>query len=331
MNIAILSVTSGGKQLAARLAEALGEEAVLSAGKATIESLRQAWASCDALICVMSAGIVVRAIGPLCRDKHTDPCVVVLDEGGRHAISLLAGHIGGGNALALRVAAITGGEAVITTASDTLGRTALDLWVRKNRLLLRSDQKEMTRIAAKLVNEGKLGFFSDCQCADLPTDFYQVIGAEQADIIVTCRNSLQHDALYLSPCNLVVGIGCNRGTSAADIETAVSETCRIHDLHRKSIAGCATIDAKINEIGLLQFAETNQLPLHYFKKEQLNGVEGIKESPYAMAAVGAKGVAEPAAMLAATSGETPGRLIVGKVKWKDVTTAVAAQNIIFKG
>lgn len=330
MNIAIFSVTSGGRKLAARLACAFGDEAVLPAGGTTITTLREAWTSYDALICVMSTGIVVRAIAPLCCDKHTDPCVVVVDEGGRHAISLLSGHLGGGNLLAQRAAAILGGEAVITTASDILGRTALDLWVRENRLIIRSAPQKMTEAAAKLVNEGRIAFFCDCPCANLPEDFYQVPEVEQADIIVTNQNSLPYDRLCLSLENLVVGIGCNRGTSAEEIENAVDETCRIHDLYRKSITGCATIDLKIDEPGLLQFARTHRLPLHYFSKEQLNRVEGLEESPHAMAAVGARGVAEPAAMLATARGKKPGSLLVGKIKWKDVTTAVAVQNIVFR-
>jgi cobalt-precorrin 5A hydrolase len=331
MTIAILSVTTGGRRLAEKIAGVLGNEAVIPAGRATVKTLQEAWTSCEAMICVMSAGIVVRSVGPLCRDKYTDPCVIVLDEGGRHVISLLSGHLGGGNELARRVAAITGGEAVITTSSDTLGRTALDLWVAENRLLLRSDRKKMTMTAAKLVNTGSICLYSDEQCANLPTDFHRVAGPEQADIILTCRDNQLHDALYLSPRNLVIGIGCNRGTPAADIEAAVDETCRTHDLHRRSIFGCASIDAKINEPGLLQYAEKKGLPLHFFSKKQLNRVEGLQISPHAMAAVGAIGVAEPAAMLAAAYGATPGRLLIGKMKWKDVTTAVAAQNMVFKG
>jgi cobalt-precorrin 5A hydrolase len=39
---------------------------------------------------VMSTGIVVRTIAPLLKTKTTDPAVVVIDEAGRHAISLVS-------------------------------------------------------------------------------------------------------------------------------------------------------------------------------------------------------------------------------------------------
>ncbi|MBU0664324.1 MAG: cobalamin biosynthesis protein CbiG, partial [Proteobacteria bacterium] len=80
-----------------------------------VSTIRRLWSHHDGLICIMATGIVVRAIAPLCRDKKTDPCVLVLDEKGQFVISLLSGHLGGGNELARKVAVITGGVAVITT------------------------------------------------------------------------------------------------------------------------------------------------------------------------------------------------------------------------
>ena len=61
----------------------------------------------EAHIFIMSAGIAVRMIAPHIRHKTADPAVVVMDELGLHAISLISGHIGGANRLAQDVAAIT--------------------------------------------------------------------------------------------------------------------------------------------------------------------------------------------------------------------------------
>jgi len=53
----------------------------------------------DGLVFIMAAGIVVRVIAAHIRDKRYDPAVVVMDDAGIHAISLLSGHLGGANEL----------------------------------------------------------------------------------------------------------------------------------------------------------------------------------------------------------------------------------------
>ena len=74
----------------------------------------------EGLIYVAPCGIVVRAIGLLITNKFTDPAVVVIDTGGRFSISLLSGHEGGANELALKVGNLLGAEPVITTTREAL-------------------------------------------------------------------------------------------------------------------------------------------------------------------------------------------------------------------
>ncbi len=331
MKIAIFAITAGGKRLAEKIAGGLTGARILLPGGSISASLHEAWAVYDALICIMSAGIVVRSLAPLCRDKYADPCVIVIDEAGRHAVSLLSGHLGGGNALARKVAAITHGSPVITTASDILGLTAIDLWAQENGLLLRSERKSLTLAAAKMVKSGSLRIFMDCEVSELPADFRHVDSPGDADIIISSQRLPAPEAVHLSPRNLFFGIGCNRGTSAADIAHSVVETCSIHGLDRRALVACATLDAKIDEQGLLFFARDNNLPVHFFSRDQINRVEGINQSEYAMAALGVRAVAEPAAILAASGANSRGRLLIRKMKWKDVTTAVAEKRLHLKG
>lgn len=72
----------------------------------------------EGLVYVMPMGIVVRAIAPHLRSKHTDPAVVTVDVGGRWAIATLSGHEGGANELAACIARCLRCEPVITTSTE---------------------------------------------------------------------------------------------------------------------------------------------------------------------------------------------------------------------
>jgi len=73
-----------------------------------------------ALVFVMPCGVIIRALAGLPRDKHSDPAVVMLDVGGRYAVSLLSGHEGGANDLAINISNILGAEPVISTTSEAV-------------------------------------------------------------------------------------------------------------------------------------------------------------------------------------------------------------------
>jgi cobalt-precorrin 5A hydrolase len=74
----------------------------------------------QAMIYAAPCGVVVRSIAGCVRSKLTDPAVVVLDAGARWCVSLLSGHEGGANALAMEVANALGAEPVITTTTEAV-------------------------------------------------------------------------------------------------------------------------------------------------------------------------------------------------------------------
>lgn len=316
--IACLAVSEGGQRLAARLGDALGGTVIPQrTGLATL--MPTLWQEYDGLVCVMAAGIVVRCIAPLVADKERDPAVVVVDEAGRFAVSLLSGHLGGANDLARRVAQVTGGQAVITTASDVLGHTALDLWAREQNLVA-EERQAVTRASATLVNSGELRIFSEIPVISLPPDLVAVAAPKEADCIVSHRLGPWPDGiLLLRPRHLVVGIGCNRGTSTKDIGAALAEAFAEHNLSPLAIRNLASIDVKSDEAGLLAFAEERGFSLAFYTKDELNRVAGISPSEVVLRATGAQGVAEPAALLSSGADN----LLVRKMKWKDVTIAIA--------
>ena len=136
--IAYLAFTDRGEALAEKLAAALGGEAVRAGKGVSLGSWTEAaFREKRALIYVGAVGIAVRAIAPHLKHKAEDPAVLAMDETGRYVIPLLSGHLGGANALAGELAAVTGGEAVITTATDLHGVFAVDLWAKRQNMTVR--------------------------------------------------------------------------------------------------------------------------------------------------------------------------------------------------
>lgn len=109
----------------------------------------------DAIIAVMTVGIVVRSLGPLTIDKKTDPAVVVVDDLGKYAISLLSGHIGGANKLAKIVASGIDAEPIITTATELLGKKCVEEIAEEQNLNI-VNFETLVRVNSAIVNEKKV-------------------------------------------------------------------------------------------------------------------------------------------------------------------------------
>ena len=321
--IALFYITKGGFELAQRLKGFYPRAEIV---KFHAERVSAFWNEGKPLLFIMAAGIVVRAIASLAKDKRTDPAVVVLDEKGRFAISLLSGHIGGANALAKEVAEFLGGEAVITTASDVNDLPSVDLWAREHHLAI-ENWDALSAVSTKLINTGALRVYSEISI-DLPETFLEVSDPECADVLIAYKgrtNFSAHHAkepLYLRPRNLVLGIGCNRGTDADEIESAVRAVMEAHSLAFSAIRSLATLDKKGDEPGLVAFAQTHDFKLETFTPAELNAVRGISKSEIVFRATGANAVSEPAALLASEADV----LLVSKQKMGNVTVAVAEMH-----
>jgi cobalt-precorrin 5A hydrolase len=83
------------------------------------------------LVYIAPCGVVVRALAPNLKSKIQDPAVVVVDVGARWAISLLSGHEGGANELAVAVGNILAAEPVISTTTEALKRVIVGIGCRR--------------------------------------------------------------------------------------------------------------------------------------------------------------------------------------------------------
>lgn len=280
-------------------------------------------------IFVGACGIAVRAIAPHVRDKRTDPAVVCLDDTGRFAISLLAGHLGGANALAREVAALVGAVPVVTTATDAADAPAVEMLARDCDLLVDGDTATR-RVNAALAGGEPVAVF-DPLGRLVPGDpkdasFFQWLAAPPTaddatpSVIVDWRlGPASPTRLYLRPKVLVAGVGCRRGTSAQAIVALVRGVCEARGLSLKSIGILASIEAKRDEAGLLEAAHILGAKLRFFSTTALADVTVPNPSATVAKHMGVASVCEAAAILASKRG----RLIVPKTKSRDVTTALA--------
>ncbi len=155
----ILFFTDEGKRLAERISGE-GEDAFqeISYTDGRKESLagwtKKHFRTGQILLYVGACGIAVRAIAPYVQSKQTDPAVLVADERGKFVISLLSGHLGEANSYAEIVAGLTGAQAVITTATDVNGLFAVDVFAKKNGLVL-TDFETAKEFTANLLKTKK--------------------------------------------------------------------------------------------------------------------------------------------------------------------------------
>lgn len=96
-----------------------------------IDLTKEIFTRYQGLVFAAPCGVVVRALDGCCCHKKEDPAVVVVDIGGRYAVSLLSGHEGGANDLAVQVANALGAEPVITTSSEAAKRLIVGIGCRK--------------------------------------------------------------------------------------------------------------------------------------------------------------------------------------------------------
>jgi len=196
------------------------------------------------LVYVAPCGVAVRAIAPLVDSKLRDPAVVCLDVGARHAMSVLSGHEGGANDLAIAVANISGAEPVISTTTEAVK-------------------------------------------------------------------------------DLIVGIGCRKGKSAADICHAVTTALTGLNLPVERVRFLATADVKAQEPGLREAATQLNIPLRVIDSDLIReSTRPFAHSEFVASHVQLPAVSEPAALLAGRRTS----LLLQKTAFNGITIAIAREN-----
>lgn len=123
--------------------------------------------------------------------------------------------------------------------------------------------------------------------------------------------------------NLIVGVGCRRGTPAETIIAAIREGLALVEHLPQEVRLLASADLKADEAGLLEAAEQLDIPLRLICGAEIRASGRLfAHSTFVEDKVALPAVAEPAALLAGRRTQ----LILPKTIIKSVTIAIAREN-----
>ena len=282
---------------------------------------------------VGAAGIAVRAIAPHLRAKDLDPAVAVIDQQARFAVSLVSGHIGGANALARELAAITGATAVISTGTDCAGLPAVDELARARGMAVENLPAAKAVSAALLEGrpvqvfdpEGRL-FEGACNGIDAggllrPTQ-PEAWSPDAPGVWCHWRAGGSFGATFrLYPRCLCLGLGSRKNVSKEEILAHIATVFAQAGLAPQSVAAVGTATIKRDDPGICSAAAALGPEVVFYEPEALAAVPTAGQSETVKRRTGTGSVSEAAALLLSGGG----RLIVPKTKTGCVTCAVALQ------
>ena len=346
-NIAIILVSEGGLPTARLISHELGDAPVFTThsleGCQTFPSYAQFMAAhfreYDLFVFIGAMGICIRSIAPFIKDKYTDPAILCVDSTGRFVISVLSGHVGGANDWARRVAAITGGEAVVTTQSDNTGLWALDTLARRFDWRTAASHAEMNRMISLFVGNQPTALLLDVK--DRGTDYLERTLPEHVSVFYRFEDicpeafrliiavtpfiyTADVPILYYRPRVLHVGIGCRRDSAPEGVAEHMAAVMEAHRLSPLAVRSVATIELKKDEPLFHALAQTWEAEKHVYRADELADITVPNPSQKVFDTTGVWGVSESTAQRA--SGFGP--LVMEKQKGvlsasSDFTLAVA--------
>lgn len=311
----ILSFTEKGGQLNRRTAQRLRAQGDVAASflfgedfTSTAALLSAEWPCTDVFVFIGAVGIAVRCIAPFLEDKYRDPAVLSMDENGAFVIPVLSGHVGGGVAYAVKTAGLLNAQPVITTATDTAGCFAVDVFAAENGLVL-PDKEAVKEIAATLLGGGRI--LASCGAGRQTED-----GGER---YVSFAHSDGREICRMPFKRYVIGVGCKKGKSGEELYAFVRTVFGQYGLDLGLAAYVASVDVKKEEPGIWELARRLGVSYEVFSAAELEQTTGrTASSAFVKQTVGVDNVCETAALRLGT------KLLVPKQSGNGMTVAVAA-------
>ncbi len=264
----------------------------------------------NALIYVGAAGIAVRALSGLPKDKLSDCPVVVIDDAGRFVIPILSGHAGSANKLAEILASILDAIPVITTSSDVNDTFSVDTFAVENRLII-MEKKGIKKVSSRALENKKVTL----SIKDYPPK-------ASVDVIVSDETDAEH-LLLLKPKMYTVGLGMKKDKDPEEVEEFFLDTLKQNNLDASEIYALCTIDIKEDEKAIINLRDKYRIPVLSFDAELLNKAPGeYSSSEFVQKTTGVDNVCERSAVLGSGCGE----LILRKTAKNGMTIAIAKRS-----
>ena len=327
MNKPVVMVLSPGDlALGNRIADAIDGQVCAYAARVpeadiAFEDTRAQVQSCFAegrpIVAIMAAGALIRLLAQLLTDKSREPPVIAVASDGSAVVPLLGGHHGA-NDLARKVAAAIDARCAVTTSGDLKLGIALDAPPSGYRLANPANAKSiMARLLAgeTATLEGNADWLQQSAIAF----------SENSAIALTiseARAEAGENELLYHPANMVLGIGCERGTAPDEAISLAERVLEEADVSPLSLACVASLDLKADEAALHEVARYFDVPARFFSAPQLEREASRLANPseIVFAETGCHGVAEGAALAAVGR---DGALVVAKTKSQRATAALA--------
>ena len=294
------------------------------------------WNQYDAFVFIGALGICVRTIAPYIYDKHTDPAVICIDSLGKQVISVLSGHVGGANDLALQIAGILGATPVITTQSDMSGLWALDTLDKRfnwqplhatNPAIFAFVNQEPTALLLDIHDEGTEYLENTLPShVTIVNNIDEVTTSKFKLVIIVSYKHFEaiNGVVMLQYIPEVLTMGIGLAHLAEPVESIMQEIYHqliLDGIESKAIKQYATIDVKADE-PVIHHLQREGKEVVFYKANELSDVDVPTPSSTVAQHVGTPSVCEAAAILGANNGQ----LIIEKVKGKNWTAAIAIDN-----
>lgn len=321
--LCVISVTKKGDSIARKIGKEFNGTLFLKSEMENFklkEVTEKAFNNFSTIVFVSSTGIAVRAINGFIKKKDVDPAVIVVDVCSKFTISLLSGHLGGGNYITNKIAKKLGNTPVITTATDNMDKDAPDVLAMENNLKIES-LKKAKEIASLLVNDGEVFFKDDKKEIKLPKGYKETEELKPWTLWITNKSREEDYVLKLIRKDIILGIGCRRNTEKEKLKEFVFNTLEKLGLSIDSVKVIGSIDLKKDEKAILNLGKILNSELKFFTKDEIAKVHHKYEgSDFVEKTTGVRCVSEPVVELLG------GKIIREKEKLNGMTLTVGILN-----